>query len=468
MEEYTQITLDEWTEWKEDIRRKLQETAQNFVYIGYRLRQIRDSGMLDGCSDIFEFANREYGLGKSTVSRFIAINEKFSEGGYSLEMRKEYQAIGSSKLSEMLTLTEAECQLITEKTTVREIRELKKFDRQQDQEPEPEETKPEISYTPLQKCIIDMFSDARGQQDLAQIMELLRDAELSTLQRASEIINPGEYRSHKKGIVFLFLYDWQTGIKYKLMTKPEPECMSWVEFLTEINKIYGECYQKNGNKVWENFYKEKDKEKDQKTRENQGMEPPVATSQQDQKGEENEALVERNERVDTGIQDQEDTGTGDDTETRPDTDGGKGERELLPDEEREGEDGGTASDRQEDSITEWREEEVEKDLEPQIPGQDNIMYHPEYLPTGMSQEEKAEEAPEQQDVEIVENTTPKVMEYMEEAGYLSEKVHQKLTCWNGESISKARVELVKRDLDQLVTICNQLLDMAEDGWIRAV
>ncbi len=468
MEEYTQITLDEWTEWKEDIRRKLQETAQNFVYIGYRLRQIRDSGMLDGCSDIFEFANREYGLGKSTVSRFIAINEKFSEGGYSLEMRKEYQAIGSSKLSEMLTLTEAECQLITEKTTVREIRELKKFDRQQDQEQELEETKPEISYTPLQKCIIDMLSDARGQQDLAQIMELLQDAELSTLQRASEIINPGEYRSHKKGIVFLFLYDWQTGIKYKLMTKPEPECMSWVEFLTEINKIYGECYQKNGNKVWENFYKEKDKEKDQKTRENQGMEPPVATSQQDQKGEENEALVERNERVDTGIQDQEDTGTGDDTETRPDTDGGKGERELLPDEEREGEDGGTASDRQEDSITEWREEEVEKDLEPQIPGQDNIMYHPEYLPTGMSQEEKAEEAPEQQDVEIVENTTPKVMEYMEEAGYLSEKVHQKLTCWNGESISKARVELVKRDLDQLATICNQLLDMAEDGWIRAV
>lgn len=468
MEEYTQITLDEWTEWKEDIRRKLQETAQNFVYIGYRLRQIRDSGMLDGCSDIFEFANREYGLGKSTVSRFIAINEKFSEGGYSLEMRKEYQAIGSSKLSEMLTLTEAECQLITEKTTVREIRELKKFDRQQDQEQELEETKPEISYTPLQKCIIDMLSDARGQQDLAQIMELLQDAELSTLQRASEIINPGEYRSHKKGIVFLFLYDWQTGIKYKLMTKPEPECMSWVEFLTEINKIYGECYQKNGNKVWENFYKEKDKEKDQKTRENQGMEPPVATSQQDQKGEENEALVERNERVDTGIQDQEDTGTGDDTETRPDTDGGKGERELLPDEEREGEDGGTASDRQEDSITEWREEEVEKDPEPQIPGQDNIMYHPEYLQTGMSQEKKAEEAPEQQDVEVVENTAPTVTEYMKEAGYLSDRVFQTLFYWNGESISTERVELVKKHLEELNTICDQLLDLAVDGWIRAV
>ena len=61
MEEYTQITLNEWQEWREDIRKKLQETAQNFVYIGFRLRQIRDSGILDGCSDIFEFANRDLG-----------------------------------------------------------------------------------------------------------------------------------------------------------------------------------------------------------------------------------------------------------------------------------------------------------------------------------------------------------------------------------------------------------------------
>lgn len=437
MEEYTQITLDEWTEWKEDIRRKLQETAQNFVYIGYRLRQIRDSGMLDGCSDIFEFANREYGLGKSTVSRFIAINEKFSEGGYSLEMRKEYQAIGSSKLSEMLTLTEAECQLITEKTTVREIRELKRFDRQQDQEPEQEEAKPEISYTPLQKCIIDMFSDARGQQELAQIMELLQDAELSTLQKAFEIINPGEYRSNKKGIVFLFLYDWQTGIKYKLMTKPEPERMSWVEFLTEINKIYGECYQKNGLKVWENFYQQKD----QKTQENQGLEATVATSQQDPKGEENEVPVERNNRVDTSVQNQEKLGTNNDTDIQPALDGGEGERELLPDKEGEGAPGGAES-----------------------TGQDSILNHPEYLPPEMQREE----APERQDIEAIEHATPIVAEYMKEAAYLSDRVFQTLFYWNGESISTERVELVKKHLEELNTICDQLLDLAVDGWIRAV
>ena len=53
METYEQITLDQWVQWKEDIRQKLAETAGNFVHIGYRLKQIRDSGILDGAADIF-------------------------------------------------------------------------------------------------------------------------------------------------------------------------------------------------------------------------------------------------------------------------------------------------------------------------------------------------------------------------------------------------------------------------------
>ena len=230
MGEYTQVTLAEWLEWKEDIRRKLQETAQNFVYIGYRLRQIRDSGMLDGCEDIFAFAQKEYGLGKSTVSRFIAINERFSEGGCSLELRREYQAIGSSKLSEMLALTDSECQLITERTTVKEIRELKRFSRQETEEPEAgpdreeagteeaeagkqEPEGEERGYTPLGKCMIDFFSDPRWQQELPRILELLWEGTVEAVKEAAGIVNPGEYATHKKGLVFLFLYDWKTGEK---------------------------------------------------------------------------------------------------------------------------------------------------------------------------------------------------------------------------------------------------------------
>lgn len=286
-----QITLNEWMEWKEDIRRKLQETAGNFVYIGYRLKQIRDSGMLDGCADIFEFAQKEYGLGKSTVSRFIAINEKFSEGGNSLELRSEYRAIGSSKLAEMLTLPDAECQLITERTTVKEIRELKNFDRQQASEEEIEE----IQYTPLQKCIIDFLADEKRKDALNQTMELLADDPCEANQRrAAELINPGEYATHKKGIVFLFLYDYNTGVKYKKMGELEPVSMTWTEFLAEIIKIYQQ-YTGAENGIWNGFYHV---EKVEETQQNQGIEDSVATSQQDEKTEEEDDPDNDSESVD--------------------------------------------------------------------------------------------------------------------------------------------------------------------------
>lgn len=305
MEEYTQITLAEWMSWKEDIRRKLQETAGNFVHIGYRLKQIRDSGMYGGCQDIFEFAQKEYGLSKSTVSRFIAINEKFSEGGNSLELRAEFRGIGSSKLSEMLTLPDADCALITERTTVKEIRELKEFNRQEPPadalEEEPEEpvatsqqnagdtvnTKSEAdteapekaaghqentaprgddnvagTYTPLQKCIIDFFGSSARRQALCQIMDILTgEVTEEELKDATEAVNPGDYCTHKKGLVFLFLYDWNQGVKYKLMTAPEPISMSWPEFLREIQDIYLEAYEKKPEDVWAEFYEKPEQEK---------------------------------------------------------------------------------------------------------------------------------------------------------------------------------------------------------------
>lgn len=276
MEEYTQITLDEWTQWKEDIRRKLAETAENFVYIGYRLKQIRDSGMYDGAADIFEFAQKEYGLGKSTVSRFIAINEKYSEGGNSLELKAEYKAFSSSKLAEMLTLPDAEIELITEKTTIREIRELKSFN-QQDPEPEQQE---EQGWTPLEKCLIDFFESRRDM--LNEIMHCLEKT-IPQYKEAAEIMNPSGQSSHKKGIIFLFMYDWSTGVKYKSMLKPEPVSMTWEELLNEVYHIYG--YSTSGD-AWSAFYK-KDTNTEE-TQENQGLEDAVATSQQTEKTTEEE------------------------------------------------------------------------------------------------------------------------------------------------------------------------------------
>lgn len=252
MEEYHQITLDEWSSWVEDIRKKLSETAQNFVYIGYRLKQIRDSGNFGGASDVFEFAQKEYGISKSAVSRFIAINEKYSEGGNSLELKEQYKGFSSSKLSEMLSLPDSECELITEETTVKQIRELKSFDRQQPDNvvsmygDEEDEDKP----SPLELCIIDYFKDKKDM--LNKVIALEYD---SKHKEAAEAMNPSGSASHSKGICFMFMYDYNTGIKYRLLTEPQPLTMTWGKFLETTYWIYSKIYEAGQDDVWSEYYK---------------------------------------------------------------------------------------------------------------------------------------------------------------------------------------------------------------------
>lgn len=361
MEEYRQITLDEWTQWKEDIRKKLEETAGNFVYIGYRLKQIRDSGMYGGAADIFEFAEKEYSLGKSTVSRFIAINERYSEGGNSLELKEEFRNFSSSKLSEMLTLPDSELELITEKTTIREIRELKAFN---NKEPETEgrtegvETGKTVEaaggeerkLTPLEKCLVDFFKDKKGM--LNGIMQYLEE-EPPAYKEAAELMAPSQI-SHKKGIVFLFLYDWNTGVKYKMITKPDPVSIGWAEFLNIIYGIFGACARSD---VWGDYYKEPeetlrgDAENCGFTESNHSMDP-VATSQQDawekQAGEQKET-VEKAENQSgqeaAGVGDEESRNDEAQGENRADVEqAGEPADDIKPADEEHGADGGTGED----------------------------------------------------------------------------------------------------------------------------
>lgn len=285
MEEYTQVTLDEWVQWKEDIRRKLAETADNFVYIGFRLKQIRDSGMFGGAADLFEFAAQEYGLSKSTVSRFIAINEKYSEGGNSLELREEFKGFSSSKLSEMLTLPDKEIELINEKTTIRAIRELKKFNTEDPEQAKEQEEDAERNWTPLEKCIIDFFEEK--QDVLDQVMKLLHQEE-PDYRQAAELMAPSGQAFHKKGVLFLFLYEWKDGVKYKIMASPDPVQMDWKEFLDTVYKIYSKC---TPGQVAREFYGAEGKDK--KIKENQDLEPVATSQQKEEKQEEKEQEEKR-------------------------------------------------------------------------------------------------------------------------------------------------------------------------------
>ncbi len=117
----------DYQDLKTAIRGHLNSAAEDFFLVGYFLRQISESTLFteDGYTSIWEFAKGEYGLSASSASRFMAINARFSiDGGE--HMAERYIGMGVSKLQEMLGLPDEELEKVTQETTVKEIRAMKK------------------------------------------------------------------------------------------------------------------------------------------------------------------------------------------------------------------------------------------------------------------------------------------------------------------------------------------------------
>lgn len=109
MDELTSLnTINTVEQLTNVINTELNRAAISFVRVGYLLKRARDEDILkdSGYPDIYVYANTKFGLDKSQVSRFININDRYSIGGYSEQLKEEYEGYGYSKLALMLTLPE--------------------------------------------------------------------------------------------------------------------------------------------------------------------------------------------------------------------------------------------------------------------------------------------------------------------------------------------------------------------------
>lgn len=226
--EYTQLTLDNWMNMKEQLKKDLNGVAESFVRIGYILRKIEEQQLYqkDGYDTIADFARKEYGLSSSTVSRFMAINAKYSIDGYSERLRPEFAGIGSSKLAEMLTLPDGDLEMIRPETTRETIRELKQFNSQAPGE-----------AGDLQELIKSFFQDNPGKLKNLYACEAFTTGDVEEMV---EQINPGGNLSYRKGIYFLMMYGPSEGLKIKKFGQPKPEDMSWSDFFFLTREIFGE------------------------------------------------------------------------------------------------------------------------------------------------------------------------------------------------------------------------------------
>mgnify|MGYP001047898072 FL=1 len=121
--EYTKT----YQEYKKELDAVLTRTAEDFVQIGYLLKVARDTNVLaeSGHATVTDFARAEYGIDKTQVSRFISINDRFSEDGYSDHLLPSYKGFGYAKLTLMLQIPDEINEALPPTLSKAEIQDIK-------------------------------------------------------------------------------------------------------------------------------------------------------------------------------------------------------------------------------------------------------------------------------------------------------------------------------------------------------
>lgn len=234
------LELSNYQGIKQNIKTELNHVAESFVIIGFNLKQIRDKELYkhDGYSNIYEFAKTEYSLERTTALRLMAINDKYSLNGSSPKLIEQYEGYGYSKLSEMLTLSEDDLQLITVQTTRAEIRDIKQTKYEAEKEicapahnPQSlENTQSEGNFEEVKKLtipdadkmLIDFFRDKSRRGYLKRLAEVITPiVSHEALAMAAEIISPSGYLLFKYKLAF-FTFE-EKIIKYSMFKQPVVE-----------------------------------------------------------------------------------------------------------------------------------------------------------------------------------------------------------------------------------------------------
>lgn len=259
-------TKKSYKDFKTELDNELKKSVESFVRIGYLLKVARDTDILyeSGYPNMQEFAKAEYNLSKDQVSRFIAINDKYSIDGYSDRLQEKYEGYGVAKLAEMLTLPEAVADIIVPEMTRAEIQEIKR-EVKEEQEVSDIEVILEKKDTNLedmnltQKFMHQYFYENR--LDFIGMAAVIQ-GELKTTEEEVEemlqILAPSGIATKKVriagiGKLFLSIKGKDNNLNLVNVRTNETEEMSWINFLDDVCSLYGNRASK---KDWEAYYNE--------------------------------------------------------------------------------------------------------------------------------------------------------------------------------------------------------------------
>lgn len=374
--DYVQLTLDDYIQCKTEIKENLTGIVKSFVKIGWQLTRIDASRAytMDGYNSIAEFAQGEYGMSRSGTSRFMSVYERYSIPGDTPELQERYKDFEFSQLSEMLQLTEEDQNMITSDTKRADIRELKKFNKENEHNPEQLLNWKKEEENRIYTTIFEFFKSSKETLNGLFGSEAYRTG---SLEQMVDIVNPSGSRSFRKERVFLMMHGPEKGISVKQIMRGT-ETMSWGEFFNITQDLFGE--KASGSRTWEAYFGENEK-----------TEEPIQS-----------ASISKDTVPNTKI-----------APAQQPTEKEESQKMTSPETSPEVEE---AAEKVEEQATETVEKPVDnsgKELlqEEQIPGQDSILNHEEYMPKPIpsaspeaSQPEEPQEAVESETGEEPEDT----------------------------------------------------------------
>ena len=360
----------------EKIRTGAMTMAQGAIELGYQLKVARDTGILQdsGYSTMTEFARAEYGIRSDETGRYIKLNDKYSENGYSRRIKDQYTGIGKTILVDMLQLPDLIRDEITQKFTREDVRSLN------------DELDEEKAITDLE---VMMEEKDQVQEELPSILEkttyqLGKDnpwiyADLfETLYTGdgeiAEILAPDEEKIYSlripgTGRILLSLKVSEQEVKIINVRSQEKEMFSWQQLEAAFRRIMD--YAGTPEESWEKQYGEEFPKKVKGE--------PEETKQNKKSPKVQKAKKATKENVE-----------------KPVNDGGRSQETALDEK--------TASVIENSKINpdfpsqdvnpKKKEKSQETAPEEQIPGQDSILNHEEYMPKPVT--ENPQIAPAQQ------------------------------------------------------------------------
>lgn len=249
-----------YAEYKQELDMELSKTAESFVRIGYLLKVARDTDILmeSGYKNMAEFAHAEYGLSDTYVSRFIKINDKFSDGGYSDHLLPEYQGFGYAKLALMLQLPEAINEELTPKYSKSEIQAIKDEVDKENKVTDIERALEGTEEKPLIEQII--YNIGKEHPDLYLKMSQQIIDGICTQEDIAECMAPqgvATYTTRIRGIGSVMLMLDEEECHIVVTRTGEKEDTTWGDIGYQWKKIYG------NKEKWEEIYGEKFPEKEE-------------------------------------------------------------------------------------------------------------------------------------------------------------------------------------------------------------